>query len=183
MDRAAAVTSSRGRRPHDEAQAAVRFAYGALRQGGRIAAREDEAGIAGTLGPGHERLAAVGGDDDIIHAGNAFRVIDTAAVLEDARARNRDHHHCRGAALPLERRQRHAEGVAQDDLLERDAAVSEAQHRGAAPADRPGRQLDEPRALLVESQLGVDRALTQAESTGCCLPTLYERCLLLRRVT
>src|SRR6266702_4392509 len=64
--------------------------------------------------------------------------------------------------LALEAWQRHAERVAEDQLLERDVGA-ESQCGAAAAADRSRRQLDEPRPVLVPAQLRVQRALQEAE--------------------
>src|SRR5712692_8668451 len=53
--------------------------------------------------------------------------------------------------------------MAHDDLLEGDPFVAESQHRRATPADRAGRELDQPRAVFVVAQLGVDRTFGDAE--------------------
>ena len=76
--------------------------------------------------------------------------------------RDRQHHDAGGPPLPLERVERPSERVAQDQLLETDARA-EAEHPRAQPADRPGGDLDHPRRLAVEAQLGVDRPLAQPD--------------------
>ncbi len=65
-------------------------------------------------------------------------------------------------SLALMGRQGHARGVAEDQLLERDAGA-ESEGPAAQPADRAGGDLQDPGAAVVDPELGVDRALGQAD--------------------
>ncbi len=59
-------------------------------------------------------------------------------------------------------RQLEAGGVAEDKLLQADAGA-ESKGPRAQPADRPSRDLEDPCRLVIQADLGVDRAFAKAE--------------------
>ena len=68
------------------------------------------------------------GDLHVFDERHLFGLRDTTDFLQPSCPGDGNHHHTGGQVLALERRDRHAERVPQDDLLKRNLLVSEAQH-------------------------------------------------------
>src|SRR5438132_1373071 len=137
---------------------------------GRVEAVETE----GELGP--LRPQRLGGPQREAHRGvHRDREGDRLAPLqplripaldcEDASPLDRQHHHTGRGRLTVQVRQREPEGVAEDHLLQRRAGPEAQRTRAQAP-DRTGGELQDPRPVAVEAQLGVDRALAQPQRVG-----------------
>ncbi len=73
--------------------------------------------------------------------------------------------------------------MTQDQLLERHVPVAEAQRGSAAPADRPGGELDQPGTALVPAQLDVHRTLHEPQRVRGVLRAARDRILRERRQT
>src|SRR5258706_10244223 len=82
--------------------------------------REDEAQIARALRQRHEALIHVRRDLDVVHPGHRARVFEPADAAVNAAPRNRNHHDASGVALSAPRAWIFAEGMTQEELLERD---------------------------------------------------------------
>src|SRR5436309_4385455 len=151
--------------PNVEGEPRVRLAEGLFDGSGRVGAGEDESEILPALGERDHVLARVHRDRDFVDAVDRPGLLDAPHRDEPTRAGDRDHHDARRTALALERLQRAAEGVADDQLLEAQAG-SEAKRARAQPADRARGDLQDEGPALVEAQLGVDRSLREAEGSA-----------------
>src|SRR6266581_3995913 len=148
-----------------ERQPCVRPAQRRLDERRGLRAREDEAEVRRPFRERHERPADRGADCDVLDARDAAGSRETADPAEHTGARDRDHHDTGGARLTPERADVPAEGVHQDDFLERQTGA-EAEGARAQAADGAGGDLDEPGAAVVDAKLGMHGTLAQSEGAG-----------------
>jgi len=81
----------------------------------------------------------------------------TADLAKPPGLPDREHEDARRGPLAVVGRQLEAGGVAEEKLLQADAGA-ESKGPRAQPADRPSRDLEDPCPLVVQADLGVDRA-------------------------
>src|SRR5262245_64002209 len=118
-----------------EAQMRVRGPERLLDGVRRVGAREDEAEVLPAFRQRDELLTQMGRDGDLLDVRHRLGRAYTVHGAEVPGAGGRDHHDAGGAAIPVEGRDLPAEGVAEDQLLERHPRA-EAQRPRAEPADR-----------------------------------------------
>lgn len=160
--RAPSTSPPRRSSSHDrEPQQAVCATQAGFHLGGRVTVGEDETQVAAGSRQRLDVLAARNADGDLVDATDGLRVRQSMRLTQDARVRNRNHHHARWALLTLYRREVQAGRLAQDDLFER-RTVAKPERARAQPSDRPRGDFDDPRAALVQSELDMDRPSAQA---------------------
>ncbi len=136
---------------------------------GTVAAGKDETEVAGAFGKREQPLIDLRGNPDVLDARHRARRVEADDTAKDAAARDRNHHHARRAILADPRRRVFAEGMPQQQFLERDAgarrlvAPNEPESPRAQPADRPGRDFEHVDAARVHAALGVNRAVIEPE--------------------
>ena len=136
-----------------------------LGRGGILRAREDEPEVARALRQRHQPLPEVRRDHDVLDPGHRPRRSEPRAPPRARRRAESGSSSRPTRRLPLDRRLRHAERVAQDELLER-GAPAKPQRPPAETADRPRGDLERDGPRRRETQLGVDRPLPQAQGAS-----------------
>ena len=100
-------------------QRRMRRAHRAFRVIGGRRPREDESQIASRFRQCLEQLIDLRGNPHVLDAGDPARRIFARHTLQQAAPGDRDHHHGRRVGLPREPFDRLANGMAQQDFLER----------------------------------------------------------------
>src|SRR5579864_3374476 len=126
--------------PYLEAQPTVRLPYGGLHLGWRLAPREDEAEVAGSLRQRHERIIHLGGNLYPCHQWHLQGFLDAVHPLENTGGRDRDHHHTGSPRLAFDRGDPLSGGMAQDQFLQAHAGAKFQDGRTKS-ADRTPRHL------------------------------------------
>src|SRR5262245_5361678 len=117
-----------------EAQTGVSFAERLFDGGGCLGASEDESQVLPAFRKGNDLLTRVHRDHDVLDGPDCPGFLDTADGDQTAGARNRDHHDARRAPLALERFERAAERVAEDQVFEAEPR-SEGERSRTEPPD------------------------------------------------
>ena len=86
-----------------------------------------KAQVLGTFRQGHELLSQVRGDRQIIDPGNPPGILQSADFLQSACGWNRDHHHTGRPGLPCRQFHLLVDRMADDQLLQRQAAAKRQQ--------------------------------------------------------
>ena len=84
-----------------------------------VSMREQETEVAVPLGGWHHRMADRDRDPDLIHAGGLQHLFDAADPVKDPPRRDRNHHHPARQGFPGPVIDRFAQGVPEQQFLER----------------------------------------------------------------
>jgi len=148
-----------------EAEGGVGLAEGLFDVGGGRGAGEEEAEIGGAFGELEEVLAGLGGDDDVVDAGDGGGCFGAFDGFVDTGSGDGDHHDAGCEGIAGDGGNVLAEGVADDQVFERQIAY-ETEGAGAEAADGAGVSLEDPGARGVVAELGMDGAVAEAERGG-----------------
>src|SRR5713101_650042 len=110
----------------------------------------------------HQFLPRLGGNLDCFDSRHLRGLLQLLNSLVDPFPRDGNHHYARAGLLASYLRDRLIERVPNDQFLQRDS-VPEAQTSRTEPTYRTRRDLQNPVAIVFDPQLGVERAMKQAE--------------------
>src|SRR2546426_645591 len=105
------------------------------------------------------------------------RLFDSFHALEHAALRNRNHQHAGSSGLPRQICVREVERVAHEKIFEEKRLAiltgAKTKRTGAEASDRPRRNLQNPRALLIDAEFSMNRAGNQPQRPRRILRTRF----------
>jgi len=144
-------------------------AQGFFRGFGIFCFRKNKTQVRRAFGPRDDRVVESRSDLHVRDVGEGFCVLNAIHTFEDSARLNGNHHDRRASGLALPLRNVFADGVAENQFLERDRLGllrrNESERSGAHSADGAGSNFDGPDARIVDTEFGVDRAVGETKGT------------------